>query len=179
MAIQHYYAGPAVVEVALRTPGSDSLGAYTQLGVNRESIPMVIQPKFLDVPSDDWAGTDGAPADSQFMGAVATIQLSLTKVEVALADRLIDGLMYSTNTAGSFPAFGSFIRLGGFMFGLRLNSQQTVAKSDEKMVTLPYCFVRGGGAVGQGTRYSSYDLTIEAWLNNNLNRQLYALNYSG
>lgn len=177
MAIQHYYAGPAVVEVALRTPGSDTLGNYTQLGVNRESIPVVIQPKFLDVPSDDWAGADGAPSDAQFMGAIATIQLSLTKVELALADRLIDGLMYATNTAGAYPAFGSFIRLGGFMFGLKLNSQQT-AKADEKAITLPYCFVRGGGAVGQGTRYSSYDLTIEAWLNNNLNRQLYSVTYA-
>lgn len=177
MAIQHYYPGPAVVEVALRTPGSDTLGAYTSVGVNREAIPIVIQPKFLDVPSDDWAGGDGAPSDAQFMGAIATVQLSMTKFERALADRLLDGLMYSTNTAGAFPAFGSFIRLGGFMFGLRLNSQQTT-KADEKMIELPYCFARSGGAVGQGTRYSSYDLTIECWLNNNLNRQLYQVTYA-
>lgn len=177
MPIQHYYAGPAVVEVAVRNGVADTLSAYTQIGINRESIPIVIQPRFLDVPSDDWAGTDGAPADAQFMGAIATVQLSLTKVEVAWVDRLLDGLLFATNTAGTTVPFGSFIRQGNLMFALKLNSVALAGKTDEKVMTFPYCFVRGGGAVGQGTRYSSYDLTVEAWMNSSTTRQLYTVAY--
>lgn len=178
MAIQHYYAGPATVKVATRTPGNDQLGAYADLGINRESIPMVIQPKFLDIPSDDWGGTDGAPADAQFMGAIATIQLSLTKFEKAIADRLLEGLLYATNTAGVSVPFGSLVRQQSHMFAMKLDSQLTAGKADEKLVTFEYCFIRGGGAVGHGTRYSSFDLTVEAWMNSSTARTLYAVTYA-
>lgn len=177
MAIQHYYAGPATVKVATRTPGNETLTAYGSLGINRESIPIVIQPKFLDVPSDDWAGADGAPADAQFMGGIAIIQLSLTKFERADCDRLLDGYLFTGSVAGSFIPFGSFMRQESRMFSLQLDSTGTT-KADERLMTFTHCFVRGGGAVGQGTRYSSYDMTIEAWMNSSTARLLYTLTYS-
>lgn len=179
MPLTHYYAGPATIKVATRSPGSDSLSAYSELGINREAIPVVVQPRFLDVPSDDWAGTDGAPADAQYMGAIATIQLSLTKFDKAICDRLVDGYLYTGSVAGTMLQFGSFMRQGGHMFALQLDSQLTAGKTDEKLVTYTYCFVRNGGAVGHGTRYSSYDLIIEAWLDATTTRKLYEIDYTG
>jgi len=175
---QHYFAGPVKVEWQPRNPADGSLQTAVELGINREAIPMIITPKFLDVPSDDWGGPDGVPSDAQFMGATAQIQLSLTKTVVANADAMLDGLAYAGKTAGIFTEpIGSFIRY--FWMGqLILNGNDISPAVTRKTVVFPRCFVRGGGVVGQGTRYASYDFQIEAWMDAVTTRQLYAITYA-
>lgn len=174
---QHYFAGPVKVEWAPRDPSDGSLEPAVELGINREAIPMIITPKFLDVPSDDWGGPDGVPSDAQFMGATAQIQLSLTKTVVANADAMLDGLAYLGKTAGTFTEpIGAFIRTY-WMGQLILNGNVISPATGRKSVTFPRCFVRGGGVVGHGTRYASYDFQIEAWLDGYQTRQLYAITY--
>jgi|TARA_R100000149_G_scaffold56881_1_gene25920 hypothetical protein len=192
MAIQHFFAGPATVEIKKRNPETGALdAAYTPIGINREAIPVIVTPSVLDVPTDEFGGPEGTPADVQLMGAIANIQLSLTKFEIDELDRLIDGATwntpsddtpgagepyeYLTKDAGQMPLLGSFLRQNNFHFQLRLHS-------DFKEMLFEYCFVRNGGAVAQGTRYSSYDLQVEAHMNlttssNAARNTLYTLNY--
>ena len=175
MPIQHFFAGPATVKIKKRNPESGALDAdFTDIGINREAIPLIITPSVLDVPSDDWGGPEGVPADVQMLGAIANIQLSLTKFDIGQLDRMIDGTTWTTSAddapsagepyeylvkdAGQMPLLGSFIRQNNFMFQLKL-------ESDYKEILFEYCFVRNGGAVAQGTRYSSYDLQVEAHMN--------------
>ena len=189
MAIQHFFAGPASVEIKKRNPQTGALDAdYTPIGINREAIPVIITPSVLDVPSDEFGGPEGTPADVQLMGAIANIQLSLTKFEIAELDRLIDGATWNTpaddavapyefltKDAGQMPLLGAFLRQNNFHFQLRLHS-------DYKDMLFEFCFVRNGGAGAQGTRYSSYDLQVEAHMNfttssNAARNTLYTLYY--
>jgi hypothetical protein len=175
MAIQHFFAGPATVKIKKRNPETGALDQdFTNIGINREAIPLIITPSVLDVPSDDWGGPEGVPADVQMIGAIANIQLSLTKFEILELDKMIDGTTWTTaaddapaagepyeyliKDRGQMPLLGSFIRQNNFMFQLKL-------ESDYKEILFEYCFVRNGGAVAQGTRYSSYDLQVEAHMN--------------
>lgn len=187
MSVAHYYAGPAAVTF---TPRDTSTGLLVPaqavvLGINRDAIPVITQPKFADIMSDDWGGENGVPSDSQYMGAIAVVQLSLIKFNLSYIDRLMTGAAHYTggwNTAGeSFP-FGYLIRAGGLMGQLTLNSANAAytdtAKTNAKVMTFPYAFVRNGGSVNQGTAAASYDLQFEAWLNGSLTRQLYTATYT-
>jgi len=139
MPIQHFFAGPATVKIKKRNPETGALDAdFTDIGINREAIPLIITPSVLDVPSDDWGGPEGVPADVQMLGAIANIQLSLTKFDIGQLDRMIDGTTWTTVTddtpgagepyeylvkdAGQMPLLGSFIRQNNFMFQLKLES---------------------------------------------------------
>ena len=100
-------------------------GQAVVLGVNRDAIPVITQPKFADVMSDDWGGENGVPSDAQYMGAIAVIQLSLIKFNLSYIDRLMTGAAHYTggwNTAGEGFPFGGLIRAGGLMGQLVLNS---------------------------------------------------------
>tara|TARA_R100000455_G_C6234482_1_gene95119 strand:+ start:75 stop:587 length:513 start_codon:yes stop_codon:yes gene_type:complete len=165
MAIQHFFAGPATVTITPRTPGTGALGSPINVGINREAIPIIVTPVMLDVPSDSFGGPDGVPSDVQHMGATASIQLSLTKFEKTAVDSLLDGYYFTGQSPGVLPPFGSLARLSSYYFILTLTSTSRVTEFD-------FCFVRNGGAYGQGTRYSSYDLQIEAHINE-ANRTLY------
>jgi hypothetical protein len=188
MSVAHYYAGPAAVTFTPRDTSSGLLvpGQAVVLGINRDAIPVITQPKFADVMSDDWGGENGVPSDSQYMGAIAVIQLSLIKFELAAIDRLMTGASHYTsstwNTAGEGFPFGGLIRAGGLMGQLVLNSANAAytdsTKTNAKVMTFPYVFVRNGGSVNQGTAAASYDLQFEAWMNASLTRQLYTVAYT-
>lgn len=187
MAVLHYYAGPAAVTFTPRSTADGSLqtAQATVIGINEASVPVITQPRFGDIASDDWAGPDGAPADSQFLGAIAVVQLRLTKFEIAAVDRLMDGVAHYTggwSTAGALMPFGSFVRQGGLMGQLVLNSASATytdtSKTDAKVLTLPYVFIRNGGAVNQGTAAAAYDFQFEAWVNDPINRVLYTVTYT-
>ena len=166
MAVTHFFAGPALVNIQFA--GGQAL---QNIGLNREAIPIQIQPQFLDVECDDFGGPDGVPSDVQMLGGIAQVQLSLTKFELAAIDKLLDGVSYEGGPgAGTFDEFGQFIRLGGKFFQLQL-------LSNYRAWLATHCFVRGGGVVGQGTRYSSYDMTIECHMHGSATRALYGISY--
>ena len=177
MAIEHFFAGPATVSVQTRTPGTGVLSTAFDLGINREAIPIIVTPSMLDVPSDDFGGPDGVPADVQYMGAIANIQLSLTKFDKAHVDSFLTGYTWDdggandTQTAGVLPPFGVFARQNYYFFSMTLTSAYVVR-------TFEQCIVRNGGATGQGTRYSSYDLQVECHIDNTTARELFGGTYA-
>lgn len=166
MAIEHFFGGPAVVKATLQTPGGGGYGSEFDLGVNREAIPIIATPQLLDVPCDDFGGTEGSPADVQYMGAIVTIQLSLTKYEKTVMEQFMLGFAWTGATVGQIPPLGAFVRQNDYSFKLRLVS----ANIEREFY---HCFVRNGGATGQGSRYASYDLQVEAHMNSSSARQLF------
>lgn len=180
-SLSHYAAGPCIVKWTPRDGSTGALGTTVVLGVNREAIPITITPNFLDVESDDWGGPDGVAADAQFMGATASISLSLTKilregttgVPDPLVEKMLDGLPFATpahsdnsvyngEDVGQHMIFGEFIRQGNYMGVLTLDSSGN-ARADNMSWVFNYAFVRGGGTQNAGTRYMSYDMEVEAW----------------
>ena len=176
MAIEHFFAGPATVSVQTRTPGTGVLSTAFDLGINREAIPIIVTPSMLDVPSDDFGGPDGVPADVQYMGAIANIQLSLTKFDKTKVDSFLTGFTWDggasdVQTAGLLPAFGAFARQNYYFFSMTLTSANVIR-------TFEQCIIRNGGATGQGTRYASYDLQVECHIDNTTARELFGGTYT-
>ena len=177
MDIQHFIAGPATFSVQTRTPATGAVSSSFDLGINREAIPIIVTPSMLDVPSDDFGGPDGIPAAVQYMGAIANIQLSLTKFDRDHIDSFLTGFTFDdggsndTQTAGILPAFGSFARQNNFFFVMTLTSANVTRMFEQ-------CIVRNGGATGQGTRYSSFDLQVEAHIDNTTARELFSGTYA-
>lgn len=177
MAIEHFFAGPATVSVQTRTPSTGILGTAFDLGINREAIPIIVTPSMLDVPSDDFGGPDGIPADVQYMGAIANIQLSLTKFDKAFVDSFLTGYTWDdggaddVQTAGILPEFGAFARQNSYFFKMTLTSAYVVR-------TFEQCIIRNGGATGQGTRYASYDLQVECHIDTTAARELFGGTYT-
>ena len=185
MAYKHYYNGPALVNWTPRNEADGALGTKVNLGVNRENIAISVFPIFGDVPCDDWGGTEANPADMQFLGGTAEIALSLTKVETQgsgapadQVDNIIEGYLSNGKTVGQFTQFGEFIRQGNYMGVLELDSQTLNARADASLITFDYCFMRGGGAHGVGTRYASYEFVVEAQLDAPTTRKLMTKAYT-
>ncbi len=154
MAIQHIVAGPVIV-----TYNS------VQLGYSRDGAQIRIEPRWIDIPSDDYGGASGAPADAQLVGAIATINCDLTKYE-ASAVRALSAFV-AGGTAGTLPAFGTLMRQGNQYATLLLDGVN-------EDVTFTVAFPRQPQEVNKGTRFSTYMLGFEAWVSNATARLLLA-----
>lgn len=182
MALIHYAAGPAIVYWTPRDGAGTLLtGSRTILGINREAIQFSVTPRFADVESDDWGGPEGVPADSQFMGATASISLSLTKIEspdgapTPMLEKMLDGVAWGApshaqaglDDVGSHMIFGEFMRQDGYLGQLEIDSTANASGPDglanNMKITFPNCYARSGGSQNVGTRYMSYDIELEAW----------------
>ena len=163
--VKHHFAGPATVALAANTAGT--VGSFTDLGINRDAIPINIEVKFLDVPADDYGGEAGTPADVQILGGIATIDLELTKFELATIEKYLLG--HLVTTAGTFEELGTFLRQQSKGFALKLTSTRAVRQFDFG------AFIGGQpSGVSQGVRYSSYRLSYRALLDAASTRKLYA-----
>ena len=192
MAVTHYFAGPSLVSWQPRSGVSagETPGASVVLGINREAIMIQVNPVFVDVHSDDWGGPEGAPSDAQYMGATASISLSLTKINRQEAgsvgapdpmlDKILDGISWNapSHTQAAYDdvgvnlSYGEFVRQGGYMGSLTLSpitvATDTIpngpsARGDNMAINFPNVFARTGGAQNVGTRYMSFDVELEAW----------------
>lgn len=146
MAILHEFNGPCVVSY-------DSV----TLGINRESIPITLEPKFLDCEADDYGGPDGQPSDKQVMGVQARIKLQLSKYEQANIPTLLTGVKEAT--AGAIThGYGTFMRQGG-------NLSSLVLAGPAYTYTFPEAYPVGMNEFNEGTRYRVYNLEFECWFN--------------
>lgn len=163
--IKHHFAGPATVACAPVTGGT--VGTYVSLGINRDGIPITIDVKSIDVPSDDYGGEAGTPADVQILGGIAVIDLELTKFELATIEKYLGGTLLTT--AGTFEELGTFLRQQNKGLALKLTSQYAVREF------LFGAFFGGGqpAGVNQGTRYASYRLSYRALLDSAATRRLW------
>ena len=141
----HFACGPVVVT-----------WNAIQLGYSEDGCKMVVQPFFDRVSSDDFGGRAGPPADEQLLGAVATIDIPFTKYVKAEMDKL--SAFKKNGTAGILPPIGSFVRQDGLYATLLLagiNDNHTFLTA----------FLRRAQEINSGTKYRTYMVGFECWLN--------------
>lgn len=155
MAIQHEVAGPVTLKY-------NSLS----IGFSRDGFQIRIEPKWLDVFSDDYGGASGAPADSQMIGGVALITGDLTKYDKDEFRKLT--AFVAGGTEGTFPAFGTLMRQESQTATLLLDG-------NNEDWTFSVAFPRQAIEVNKGTRHSVGVVGFEAWINNTTARQLFTV----
>lgn len=148
----HFTSGPVVV----------SWNA-SQLGYGENGARISVIPRYADIHSDDFGGQEGYPTDSQFLGAVASINIALTKYNKDYCDKLGQfnsaALAVSGKTGvGLFPAIGSFVRQDALYAGLLLDGVN-------EHLTFPTAFLRGNYEINAGTIYRTYMVQFECWMN--------------
>jgi len=156
MAIAHVVAGPVVIKFNA-----------VSLGYSQDGASIRIDPRWIDIASDDWGGASGAPADAQIVGATATVSAQLTKYDAAQC-RKLTSFQNMAGAAGVLPAFGTLMRQDSKVQALLLdgvNEDWTFAQA----------FVRSAIEVNKGTRYSTFMLGWECWLNNTTARTLFTV----
>lgn len=158
MAIQHEVAGPVIVTF-------DSL----QLGYTRDGARIRLEPKWGDVHSDDYGGAGGAPADAQILGAVATVTCELTKYDIAELHKLTAfGEDPASATAFTLPAYGTLVRQDS-------KTQVLLLDGVNEDWTFSTAFVRQAMEVNKGTRFSTFMVGFECWVNAATTRLLAAV----
>lgn len=154
MSMLHQVAGPVIV----------TWDTTNQLGYSRDGAQIRIEPRWIDVFSDEYGGASGAPADAQLVGAVAHVSCDLTKYEQTYCHALT--AFTKSGSAGVLPAFGTLIRQDTKYAPLLLNG------SNEDW-TFSVAFVRQAIEVNKGTRFSTFVLNFECWVNSASARQLF------
>jgi hypothetical protein len=135
-----------------------------QLGYSRDGATVRIDPRWIDIPSDDYGGPSGAPSDAQIVGAIATVSVDLTKYDGAEIRKLTS--FQPGGTAGTLPAFGTLVRQETKYATLLLDG------SNEDW-TFDQAFLRQAHEFNTGTRFSTYMLGWECWINNTSARVLF------
>jgi len=151
MAIAHYYEGPVFVEI------QKSGGAFDPIGFTRDGVPVRIEPRYFDIATDDRGGERGVPSDTQFLGAIANLNLDLTKYEKDQLDQLKTFTDDATIAVGTVPEFGRLIVQEGIAMAIRLNG-------GKEKKTFHTCFIRQAIEYNSGTRARFYRLGFECWL---------------
>lgn len=99
MAIQHEVAGPCLLKYQT-SPAS--------LGYSRDGFTIRFDPRFIEVPSDDFGGQSGAPSDVQIVGGSVSVTGDLTKYDKAEVHKLT--AFAGGGTAFTLPAYGTLLR---------------------------------------------------------------------
>lgn len=155
MAIQHEVAGPVIVT-----------WNTIQLGYSRDGVPIRIEPKWIDIQSDDYGGAAGAPSDIQLAGALCIVTAELTKYSKADCHALTS--FYKGGSAGVLPVIGSLIRQNSYHAALLLDGVN-------EDWTFSTAVIRQAIEVNKGTRYSTLVCGWECWINNTTARTLFTI----
>ncbi len=154
MASTHFYDGPVLVSF-------NSL----EIGYTRDGVEVTLEPRFADVHSDDWAGTSGAPSDTQFMGAIGTVHLDLIKFNKTNLD--VIATWKKTGTAGVVLPFGTLMRQESAYAPLVLTGTKEVG-------TYNIAFPRSPQTMNKGMRVRGHRVSFEVWVNNPTDLVLYS-----
>lgn len=146
MAVQVEVAGPVAVQYQT---------SPVTLGYTRDGVNVTIEPRWIEIMSDDYGGQNGAPADAQLVGATARIQCEFVKYDKALVHALT--AFAAGGTAFTLAALGTLTRQGSKLAPLVLNG----ANEDW---TFAQAFPKTGQDFNKGTRYSTYNVGFEAWI---------------
>jgi len=137
-----------------------------QLGYSRDGVQIRIEPKWIDIPSDDYGGASGAPADAQLVGAIATVTADLTKYDKAFT-RALTGFN-KAGTVGTLPVLGTLMRQESEFAVLLLDGVN-------EDWTFSTAIMRQAQEVNKGTKFSTFMLGWECWINNTTARLLFTV----
>ena len=155
MAIEHKVAGPVTVKFNA-----------IELGYSSDGVQIRIEPRWIDIHSDDFGGAAGAPADSQMAGALAFVTVDFVKYESAEVQKLTS--FEKAGTTGVLPQYGTLMRQESEFATLLLDG-----KNEDW--TFATAFVRQALEVNNGTRFSTFLVGFECWVNNSTSRTLFTI----
>lgn len=153
MSVIHQVAGPVLIVV----------NGNVNLGYSRDGVQIRIEPKYLDIMSDDWGGANGVPADTQILGAIGHVTAEMNKYERDELHRLTS--FERAGTAGVLPQFGTLIRQELEYTSLYLDGKH-------ENWSFSTAFVRQAIEVNKGTRYSTAVVGWECWMDSTQTRRL-------
>jgi len=136
-----------------------------QLGFSRDGVTIRTQPYYEDIHSDDFGGASAPPADSQFMGAIALVTAELTKWNEVEVNKL--GKFGGAGSRGTVAVIGSLVRAGGLFGSLFLDNA-----GDPR--TYARAFLRQAQEVNVGTKYSTFIVGWECWIDTTGSRILFS-----
>ena len=116
MAIQPIVFGHALVKV-------NAGAGMEELGYTRSGVAIIIEPKYVDVPSDRYGGEQGTPADIVWLGAIARIRMEFSEYDLAVASKV--GAFLAGASAGTLPQPGQLMFNGSFGMRLLIHSAST------------------------------------------------------
>ena len=128
-----------------------------QLGISEDGVSINIQPFHDAIPSDDWGGRAGPPADMQLLAGIATVDVNLSKYDKAQVDALL-GSFQPNGQQGIMPHIGSFVRQDGLYAPLNLDG----VYEDHVFAT---AFLKRNQEINTGTRWRRYSFGWECWCN--------------
>lgn len=140
----------ATINVAGASPvyvDTGSAHALELLGYTADGCEIDFPGYFLDVPVDDHGGESGDPADVQYMGDTARIQLNLTKWDEAVADKIRPRLY--GGSVGVVGTRGSLMIGGALTYRLLINSPT-------RPYNFPVVIFRDAHRINKGTKYSTW-----------------------
>lgn len=149
----HFTSGPVVVT-----------WNAIQLGFSEDGARISVIPRYSEIPSDDFGGREGYPTDAQFMGAIASIQLPLTKYVKSVCDALsrfnAAGVVASpvAGNHGLLPPIGTFVRQDSLAASLLLDGVN-------EDITFATAFLRQNFEINSGTKWRTYMVGFECWMN--------------
>lgn len=156
MANLHVVAGPVTC----------SFGGNV-LGFTRDGADIRYEARWGDVFSDDFGGAGGAPADTQLLGMVGSVNLELTKYDEAEVRKLA-AFSKDGPADGDLPALGTLIRQESKFATLLL-------AGSIKTYTFAVSFPREPQSLNAGTTFSTYLLQFEFWINDPSSRNFQAV----
>lgn len=142
-------------EIAYDGPVTVTFDTVAQ-GYSRDGCTVRIQPFWNDVKADYSGGEQGPPADTQFLGAIATVNCDLTKYELATVERLASTFDYGL-TEGKVPLPGTLMRQEAKMKQLKLLGTKFTT-------TFETAFVRQATEFNAGVRAKFFRLSFECWM---------------
>ena len=145
-----------------------------ELGISEDGVPIVTEPKFLDIYSDDFGGRSGVPADRQFLGAIARIIVRMPKFNRVFFEGLSSWMNFNTNpgsgvspaftpTAGLVPRMGSLVRNVGVPGTMPQFEAQLQIVSSSRTFTFANAHVFNTWEVNVGSRYAIAMAGFECW----------------
>lgn len=107
MSRQYYVNGLAMVFVKGYPAGALDTG-LNELGLSIDQITITINTKHKEVMVDDFGGIDGVPPELLWMGATATIDMTLIHFDHEILETVLAASMASTNEDnGTFAGIGT------------------------------------------------------------------------
>ena len=145
MALEHVNSGPATI-------------TYNGivLGFSQDGADITYRALWGDIHSDDFGGAGGAPSDTQLLGIIGSVTASLTKYDAAEVEKLAS--FTAGGNGNDLPTIGTFMR--------QENKTATLfIDGTKKKHTFGTSFPREPQSLNAGTKFSTYIVQFEFWIN--------------
>lgn len=138
------------------------LATLTELGITRNGVTVSYEHFYYDVPSDEFGGDDGPPADVQWLGSVARIRCEFTKYNRSILDAVLGLVQGSTFGDMNVQSSAESKYPGELMFTPMNYTRVLLYNQLGDRRNFPRCFIRAPHEQNYATKYASPIVEFEA-----------------